>query len=128
MNYLLDTHVFLWGSYDEAKLSGRVLKIIDNTNNNLFLSSGSVWEIVIKTKLGKLVVPKDLNSFIAEQINFWRIKPLPIQISHAVEINNLPAHHKDPFDRILISQANIEKLTIITNDSQIKRYSVKTVW
>ncbi len=131
MKFLLDTHIFLWASIEPDNLSQNVLKIIENSANILFLSSASVWEISIKHKLGKLkILDKNLNftTFIEESIKYMNLNELPIRIKHIYSLYNLPSIHKDPFDRILTSQALAEDLILITNDKIIKKYNVKTVW
>ncbi|RZD15954.1 MAG: type II toxin-antitoxin system VapC family toxin [Candidatus Acididesulfobacter guangdongensis] len=128
MNYLLDTHVFLWFASDDIKLSPVAKEIIENGKNNIYLSSASVWELSIKIIIGKLKLKKDLNKFIAENIARYAYIPLPVTIPHALEISKLPEIHKDPFDRMLVAQALAEKMKIITSDSYIRKYNVKTAW
>jgi len=129
--YLLDTHTFLWGAVDTSKLSEKVLKIIKNRDNTLYLSSASVWEIVIKHSIDKLERTKkikDLGEFIRECIARMKVTPLPITIPHVLEISKLPHIHKDPFDRVLVAQARIHGLEILTKDPNIPRYGVETIW
>ncbi len=128
MNYLLDTHVFLWFATDDMKLSPAAKKIIENGKNNIYLSSASVWELSIKIIIGKLKLKKDLNKFIAENIARYGYIPIPVTILHALAIAKLPEIHKDPFDRMLVAQASVEKMKIITSDGYIGKYNVKTVW
>lgn len=128
MDYLLDTHVFLWFASDDIKLSTAAKKIIEDGKNNIYLSSASIWELSIKISIGKLKLKKDINKFIAENIAKYRYIPLSVTIHHALAITKLPEIHKDPFDRMLIAQASIEKMKIITSDGYISKYSVKTIW
>ena len=128
MDYLLDTHVFLWFASDDIKLSPSAKKTIEDGKNNIYLSSASVWELSIKIAIGKLKLKKDLNKFIAENIAEYGYIPLSVTIPHAVAIAKLPEIHKDPFDRILVAQASVEKMKIITSDRYIGKYKVKTVW
>ena len=128
MRALLDTHTFLWWITDNPQLSSRVREIIRNGNNELFLSAASGWEIVIKAQLGRLNLPDNLEHFVSEQLAINSIYSLPIQMSHALHVFVLPNHHQDPFDRILIAQAHMENLAILTADHRIAQYSVKTVW
>ena len=128
MKALIDTHVFLWVITTPEKLSKKALQIIENRSNDIFLSPVSCWEIVIKYQINKLDLPKDPNGLILEQIKESEIKILPITAEHAVNILHLPLLHKDPFDRLLISQARVEKLPIITYDSLIKKYEVDVIW
>lgn len=128
MNYLIDTHVFLWGAVDETRISKKAFSVMENADNDLYISSASIWEIIIKARAGKLELPFKINQFIADQMSALKLKPLPIQISHAENLYKLPDHHKDPFDRMLVSQAQVENIDIITSDLLIAKYDIKVVW
>lgn len=128
MKVLLDTHTFLWWITDHPKLPSRVREIIGDGNNELFVSAASGWEIAIKAKLGRLQLPDEPQRFILEQLSLNAIQSLPIQMSHALHVFSLPDHHRDPFDRILISQAQLEGLPILTADPQIALYPVEIIW
>jgi len=128
MNVLLDTHVFLWWIDDNPRLSSRACEIISNASNAIFLSAASGWEIAIKARLGKLTLPDALERFIADQLVVNAFSSLPIQLSHALHVYTLPAIHRDPFDRILVAQSQLEDMPILTADSQIARYPVKVIW
>ncbi len=123
MKILLDTHIMLWWFANDAALSEKTRKIIANTDNVIFVSVASAWEITIKKALGKLQAPDDLESAISAN-NF---EILPINIKHAIGISHLEPYHADPFDRILIAQAKIENLTLITHDKQILAYSISSI-
>lgn len=128
---LLDTHTFLWACVEPGKLSSKSVEIINNEENLLYLSSASIWEISIKLKLGKLkILNKDLDfkTFIEESLKSLNLIELPILNKHIFSLHKLPEIHKDPFDRMLIAQAKSEKLILITNDHQIKKYDVETLW
>lgn len=120
--YLLDTHILIWWLYDVPQLNVSMRNIIANENNDIIVSVASVWEIEIKRNLGKLVI--DENYFNAIEENGFTL--LPIFASHTLAIRTLPDIHKDPFDRILIAQAKCEQLILLTQDSIIPRYPVKT--
>ena len=128
MKFLLDTHVFLWLITADPKLSSKVEKIIEDGRNELFFSSASAWEIVIKQSINKLQISSKIESFIPEQLMLNNINVLNINITHALNVSNLPVVHKDPFDRILISQAQVEKLPLITADKILSGYDVKIIW
>lgn len=128
MKALLDTHVFLWWITDDRRLSSRASKIISNGDNLLYLSAASGWEISIKARLGKLELPSNIASFIAEQLAENAVIPLDVKMHHALYVYTLPDYHRDPFDRLLIAQAQLEDLPIITTDSQIARYPVEVIW
>jgi PIN domain nuclease of toxin-antitoxin system len=128
MKVLLDTHAFLWWITDDPRLSPRAREIIADGANVLFLSAPSGWEIAIKAKLRGLRLPDEPERFILKQLESNAIEVLPVQMSNALHVYALPDHHRDPFDRLLIAQAQLEKLPILTADPQISRYEIETVW
>jgi PIN domain nuclease of toxin-antitoxin system len=128
MKYLLDTHIFLWWITDNTKLQNKTRDLISDKSNELFLSSASLWEIMIKSKLNKIDLTDEPKAYLKEQVELNSISILNITMEHSLEIYDLPEIHKDPFDRMLIAQARVEKLTILTTDSFIKRYEVKTLF
>ncbi|MBI4377467.1 MAG: type II toxin-antitoxin system VapC family toxin [Nitrospinae bacterium] len=128
MKALLDTHVFLWWIMDDARLTPYIRDFIADEGNDLFLSSACCWEIAIKMKMGRLKLPDNPEKFIPDQMIANNISGLPIQLVHALHVYNLPDHHRDPFDRILVSQSRIEKIPIITNDQLFADYDVKVLW
>jgi PIN domain nuclease of toxin-antitoxin system len=119
MRLLLDTHVVLWWLGDSPELSGEVKDLLD-TEPAVFLSAVSPWEIAIKQSLGKLPGPDDL----AERVRDSQFSTLPITAGHGVRAGRLPLHHRDPFDRVLIAQAQTEGLTVVTRDAQFTKYDV----
>jgi len=127
MKALLDTHAFLWWITDDPRLSPRVRKIIGDGENELYLSAASGWEMAIKAGLGRLQLP-DLERFIPEQMALNAIETLPVRMSHALRVHNLPEHHRDPFDRLLIVQALLEDMPIISSDPKIALYPVRIIW
>ncbi|CAD7773347.1 PIN domain protein [Candidatus Methanoperedenaceae archaeon GB50] len=128
MRVLLDTHTFLWWISNDTRLSSRAREIISNGNNELLLSAASGWEITIKVRLGRLQLPYEPERFIPEQLVINAIQSLPIKISHALHTYSLPIYHRDPFDRIIIAQAQLEGLPILTSDPQIAKYKVEIIW
>ena len=120
MSFLLDTHILLWFLENNSKLSDRVREVIINPENLIFVSAISAWEISIKQSLGKLIAPGNLE----EALRFSRFEVLSMTLAHGIKVADLPLHHKDPFDRMLIAQALIEGLTIITVDQKFKFYNV----
>lgn len=128
MRALLDTHTFLWWIIDNPLLSVTARQFISDSKNELFLSAASVWEMVIKCQIGRLALPEKPETFIAGQMVVNSIQSLPVTINHALAVNNLPTHHRDPFDRMLIAQARIERMPLITNDQAIKRYDIESIW
>lgn len=121
MNLLLDTHVLIWCLDDNPKLSPKVRSTIADDATSVFISSAVVWEMCIKESIGKLRIPENLEEVLEE--NYFEM--LPITIKHALILRNLPEHHKDPFDRILVAQAVAEDLTLVTRDRVISRYDVR---
>jgi PIN domain nuclease of toxin-antitoxin system len=122
MNILLDTHILLWYLTDDGELSYEKSGIIEDTNNRLFFSIASLWEIAIKAGLLKLEIPKPIDILVPEEITI-----LTIQIPHITTYQTLLHHHKDPFDRMLISQAIAENLVIMTNDAKFLNYPVDLI-
>ena len=127
MKLLIDTHIFLWLNSEPEKLSQKILTTCENPENQLYLSLISPWEIQIKQQLGKLKLESPLSKLIETQVNENNLIILPIKIEHIIELNNLPYIHKDPFDRMLIAQAKIESMTIVTADNKIKDYNIETI-
>ena len=123
MRLLLDTHALLWWLDDPDKLSKTVRDLIVDADNQVYISSVTAWEIAIKKSLGKLIAPDNLEAVIDEA----HFDPLPITIKHALAVSSLPAHHSDPFDRMLIAQAGLESLTIVTRDRNIPLYGVSSI-
>jgi PIN domain nuclease of toxin-antitoxin system len=119
MNLLLDTHVLLWALSNHPRLSKRVREVIEDGHNLVFVSAATAWEIAIKKALGKLKAPDNYLEALAR----YRFTPLDITSEHALAAEHLPPHHGDPFDRFLVAQAILEKLTIVTHDERISAYS-----
>jgi len=130
MRYLLDTHTLLWFDSAPEKLSSKVLKILLNEDNELYLSHVSLWEIQIKHQLGKLQLETDLKALIEAQQQTNALELLEIKPEHIYALASLPSHHRDPFDRMLISQAMAEQMPLITIDKKIALYQdqVKWIW
>ncbi len=131
MKYLIDTHIFIWFVENLPNLSQSIKNLIEDENNEIFISIASLWEISIKTSINKL----QLNRKYEEILDVLRdnsIEILPINFSHTVENNKLPFHHRDPFDRIIVSQAIVENLDFISADEifddYLKDKSIKRIW
>lgn len=128
MKLLLDTHTLIWWTLTPERLSQRVLSLLGDSNNDLILSVVSVWEMQIKLQLGKLKLNKPLASLIDSQQQTNGIQILPVELIHVLALQNLPAHHRDPFDRLLIAQATVELLPILSVDSAFDAYPVQRLW
>jgi PIN domain nuclease of toxin-antitoxin system len=120
---LLDTHVFLWWLADDPSLGSETRDAIADSRNVVYVSAATVWEIAIKKSLGKLEAPDDMSSIIEAE----GFEPLPIDAFHAEQAGQLPPHHRDPFDRMLIAQGQAEGLSIVTHDRNFARYGVRVV-
>ncbi len=127
MRLLVDTHAFLWFISDDPRLSGLAQQLMTE-RNELFLSVSSLWEMAIKISLGRLTIPLPYNEFIRQQLDTNQIEILPIQIDHLSLVTELPYHHRDPFDRLLIAQGLKEKLPIISTDGAFDAYQVTRYW
>ena len=128
MKVLLDTHAFLWLIGDLPKLSAKAKKIFTDSENEILLSVASIWEMGIKVSLGKLDITQPFNKFIPSQLHQNGITQLDIKFRHINEVVNLPFHHRDPFDRLIIAQAIIEDIPILSNDSHFDLYDIERIW
>ena len=128
MNLLLDTHVFLWLKNNPKKVSKRVLDAYYDVDNKVFLSIASVWEMQIKCQLGKLEFHLPLSTLIEEQCLYNELQMLPIKTCHIFALAHLPLHHKDPFDRILLVQSQLENLKFVSADEVFHQYPVDLFW
>ena len=123
MNSLLDTHVLLWWLDDNPTLSDEARSIIADGEHLVFVSAATIWEIRIKEALGKLEIPRDFQAILTDQ----PFEMLDITTDHAHAIKDLPLHHKDPFDRMLVAQAKSENLKLVTRDIHLKKYDIAIV-
>lgn len=128
MKILLDTHCWLWWIIEPEKLRKPALRIIGNPNNTIFLSAASSIEIAIKYSIGKLPLPEPPERFVPKRLARDLISSLPIEHIHALHMASLPYHHRDPFDRLIISQAQVEKIPVMTVDRQFEPYDVEIIW
>ncbi|MGZ5077702.1 MAG: type II toxin-antitoxin system VapC family toxin [Methylobacter sp.] len=128
MKLLLDTCAFLWLTTDAQTLSDQAKTLFQNTDNAVYLSSVSVWEMVVKHQLGKLPLPSEPEYFISQQCRQHFIEILPLDNKSVYRLSRLPNHHRDPFDKMLVCQAIEHGLTILTSDKLIIQYPVSTIW
>lgn len=128
MNLLLDTHAFLWMLFAPEKLSARAIQAHDNPATVLHLSVVTLWEIQIKTPLGKLVLDVPLAQIVQEQVRDDRYRLIEIRAEHVLALDDLPRPHSDPFDRLLIAQSHIENLPLVSADSVFAQYPVQLFW
>ena len=124
MSLLLDTHALLWWLADDPALKSEAREAMGDASSIIYVSAASVWEISIKKALGKLDAPDDLHAALAAN----HFQPLPITIVHANSAGQLPRHHDDPFDRMLIAQTIAEQLTLVTHDAKFRPYGIPIIW
>lgn len=128
MKILLDTHTFLWWNEASPRLSKKALVLLADPANTLLLSVVSAWELVLKTQRGKLRLSESPSVYVATRMAHYAMESLPVTLAHALACESLPLHHRDPFDRLLIAQATIEGVPIVTADPEFRRYAIKVVW
>jgi PIN domain nuclease of toxin-antitoxin system len=126
MSVLLDTHAFLWWCEDSPELSATALKAIES--NDCLVSMASFWEMSIKVSLGKLRLPKPVERYLPEQMSMNGFETLAIKFRHVAGTADLPWHHRDPFDRLLVAQAMEEKVSIVSRDAQFDAYGLTRIW
>ncbi|HUG65952.1 MAG TPA: type II toxin-antitoxin system VapC family toxin [Gaiellaceae bacterium] len=123
MRLLLDTHALIWALESPSTLRTEARKAVESARNPVLVSAVSAWEFGVKLSIGKLRAPSNL----AEQMRQKKFTALPVSIEHGLRVGELPLHHKDPFDRLLVAQAQLEGLTIVTRDPRIALYDVETL-
>ena len=127
MSLLLDTHAFLWFMAGDARLSGTARRAIEVSDGEWWLSTASIWEMAIKSSLRRLMLPARASDYIAEKVQRG-LQILAIDWPVAAAVERLPFHHRDPFDRLIIAQAQAEHLDVVTKDKVFRKYGVKVVW
>jgi len=128
MRLLLDTHTLLWWLADSSSLPASARKLIANKNSDVLVSAASAWEIATKVRLGKLPMAVDLAHDFAAYLERERFQTLSVSAEHGIRAGLLPGPHRDPFDRMLIAQAQAENLTIVSNDVVFDAYGANRVW
>lgn len=128
MRLLLDTHSFIWFFEGDARLPQIARNLIEDETNVLFISIASIWEMAIKVSIGKLNLSKPFENVITEHVMMSDIDVLDISVSHTFAVARMPLHHRDPFDRVIISQSLIENLPLISGDSAFDQYGVTRLW
>ena len=129
MKYLLDTSSFLWFVNDDQRLSTAARELIEDPSIEIQLSLVSIWEIAIKSTLGRgLELPRPFTQFIDIVQDNYDFKVLQIHISHLKQVADMPLHHRDPFDRLLIAQSQVENIPVITSDASFDSYEIQRVW
>jgi PIN domain nuclease of toxin-antitoxin system len=124
---LVDTHILLWWGLDDPRLTPGIRDFVANASNQLFWSAASSWEVAIKYAQGRLPLPEPPERFILTRLARYRIQSLPILDTHAFSAGQLPGHHRDPFDRLLVAQGLVEGLAIVTSDPVLGLYGVRII-
>ena len=128
MKYLLDTGVWLWSLWSPERIAPKARRVLDDMREEVFFSAASSWEIAIKTAAGKLHLPEPPASYVPKRMAEQGLRPLPVSHPHALAVSTLPPRHRDPFDRLLIAQANLEDMVLISADAIIQQYRVQLLW
>lgn len=124
-NYLVDTHVWLWMQTDPGRMRDEAREVVEDVANELFLSAASAWEIAIKYRIGRLPLPEPPMTYVPERMRRSGTTPLAVEPVHALRTSELPDHHRDPFDRLLIAQAQILGIPLVTADRQLEAYDLE---
>jgi PIN domain nuclease of toxin-antitoxin system len=128
LKFLIDTHFFLWFVLNDLSLSTRARTLIVDPQNDVLISPATFWEVAIKVSIGKFYLPEAFGPFVEDQIRQNDFEILPITVAHADAVATLPFHHRDPFDRLLIAQAIVEQMPILSADSTFDKYPVTRIW
>ncbi|MEA2345493.1 MAG: hypothetical protein QOF63_3662 [Thermoanaerobaculia bacterium] len=128
MRFLIDTHCWLWAITSPERLKPLAMDLIESKDNTVVFSAVSAIEIAVKFSIGKLRLPEPPEAFVGSRMASLAMAPLPIQINHALRVGLLPLLHRDPFDRLLVAQSQIERLPLMTADETIVEYDVEVIW
>ncbi len=128
MKLILDTHIWLWMQVEPSRLNQSVIELISDTGNEVILSAASSWEIAIKYALGRLPLPVPPADYVSSRMARSGTKGLPIEHRHALQVATLPLHHRDPFDRLLVAQTQLEDATLVSKDKQLQAYDVPLIF
>jgi len=127
MKILVDTHCWLWLQTQPERFSETIRRRLEDPDTDLLLSAASAWEIAIKHALGKLPLPAPPHEYVPSRMQISATTPLPIVHVHALRVAALPPHHRDPFDRLIVAQAQLEALPVLTADAQLRAYDIETL-
>jgi PIN domain nuclease of toxin-antitoxin system len=128
LKVLFDTHAFLWAISDDERLSSSAGRIFTDPTNQVLLSAASAWEILVKAETGRLPFPRPAGPYLRNQLRKTATAVLPVQLSHVLRLENLPHHHRDPFDRMILAQAIEEEIPVVSADSKFALYPVELLW
>jgi PIN domain nuclease of toxin-antitoxin system len=124
---LLDTHALLWFAADDRRLGRRAQRAMESADAELYISAATVWEMAIKCSVGRLALPSHVDRYVGDKLNEG-YRMLPVEWSHAAAVEQMPWHHRDPFDRLLAAQALVEEMPVVTRDRVFRKYGLETVW
>ena len=128
MKLLLDTHTLLWFGLGDPRLSAAARALIDDPAHDKWVSPASYWEIAIKIRLGKYTLPSEYEDFMEKAIAGNGFEVLPVELKHTAVLTTLPLHHRDPFDRLIIAQAMVEDISVVSSDDAFDAYPVRRLW
>ncbi|HET7237091.1 MAG TPA: type II toxin-antitoxin system VapC family toxin [Actinomycetota bacterium] len=128
MRVLLDGHALLWAEVDDDRLPGAVRDLVDDPRTRLVLSVATTWELMVKSLTGRLTLPDSPAAYFDGLVRDARFELLPVEQRHVAALPELPQIHDDPFDRMLVAQALVEDLDLVTGDERIRRYPIRTIW
>ena len=128
MRVLLDTHALMWAALEPSKLGPAAAAAINDPDNELYFSSASTWEMAIKIKIGKMLIPGGLSLFIADAMKELLLASIAVLPEHTIILESMPLHHADPFDRMLVAQCLYEDMPIVSIDGKLDPYGVKRIW
>lgn len=128
MKFLLDTNIWLWSLLEPERIARKARDTFSDLSHEGFLSAVTSWEIAIKVAAGKLTLPESPISYVPRRMADQGLRPLPVSHAHALAVFSLPNHHRDPFDRLLIAQAKLEDMVLVTSDHLFEKYPVEILW
>ncbi len=128
MKVLLDTHTLIWAIEGDDRLSPKSIELIESPKNTPCYSLVSIWEIAIKVQLGKLSISSPIDESLEALLEDNGFEQIPIHFKHVCHVGNLPLHHRDPFDRLLVAQAETEDIPLISKDSTLEQYNISRIW
>ncbi|MDQ1353257.1 MAG: hypothetical protein QG657_3563 [Acidobacteriota bacterium] len=127
MKYIVDTHAFIWYAIGDKRLSPKALRLLESDNEK-FISIASIWEMAIKVNLGHLEFKNSFDEIVSNQIDLLNYRILNIDLEHLFKVSAMELHHRDPFDRLIVSQALVEKIPIISVDEKFDNYGIERIW
>jgi PIN domain nuclease of toxin-antitoxin system len=128
LKYLLDTNVWLWSLFEPERIARNAREVLADLSQEVFVSAATSWEVTIKAGLGKLTLPEQPATYVPRRMADQGLRALSVSHPHALAVFSLPNHHRDPFDRLLVAQATLEDMILVTGDPILKKYPVEILW